>query len=44
MTWPLLLTEAFEVGYRSTVSVRGSTRLTNVAMLRAELVTERLGQ
>ena len=35
MTWPLLSNGLSEVGYLSTVSVRGPTRLTKVAMVRA---------
>jgi hypothetical protein len=38
MTWPLLSNGLSEVGYLSTVSLRGPTRLTNVAMVRVELI------
>ena len=38
MTWPLLSNGLSEVGYLSTVSVRGPTRLTKVAMVRAKFL------
>jgi hypothetical protein len=38
MTWPLLSNGLSEVGQLSTVSVRGPTRLANIAMVRAKLL------